>query len=172
MPSDRLLCGFWSFFVRPGRPPMIAIAVRPSTLVGFHAALVRRKYLLRAPGPRKARPKSPREALIRAIVALTSRNPRSGCPRIARMIARTFGVDIDRNVVHCVLTQHYRPSSDGTGPSWLSLIGHSKVSLRSVDLFRCESIVLRTYWVLEVTDQFTRRLVGVGWTQATLRAST
>ena len=32
----------------------------------------------------------------------------------------------------------------------------------SVDLFRCESIVLRSYWVLVVMDQFTRRLVGFG----------
>ncbi|HUE87081.1 MAG TPA: integrase core domain-containing protein [Vicinamibacterales bacterium] len=31
-----------------------------------------------------------------------------------------------------------------------------------MDLFRCESIVLRSYWVLVVMDQFTRRLVGVG----------
>jgi transposase InsO family protein len=35
-------------------------------------------------------------------------------------------------------------------------------SLWSVDLFRCESIVLRSYWVLVVMDQFTRRLVGFG----------
>jgi transposase InsO family protein len=35
-------------------------------------------------------------------------------------------------------------------------------SLWSVDLFRRESIVLQSYWVLVVMDQFTRRLVGVG----------
>jgi transposase InsO family protein len=35
-------------------------------------------------------------------------------------------------------------------------------SLWSVDVFRCESIVLRSYWVLVVMDQFTRRLVGFG----------
>ena len=29
-----------------------------------------------------------------------------------------------------------------------------------MDLFRCESIVLQSYWVLVVMDQFTRRLVG------------
>ena len=29
-------------------------------------------------------------------------------------------------------------------------------------LFRCESIVLRSYWVLVVIDQFTRRFVGFG----------
>jgi transposase InsO family protein len=44
----------------------------------------------------------------------------------------------------------------------LSFIGHTTDSLWSVDLFRCESIVLRSYWVLVVMDQFTRRLVGVG----------
>jgi transposase InsO family protein len=44
----------------------------------------------------------------------------------------------------------------------LSVIGHARDSLWSVDLFRCESLVLRTYWVLVVMDQFTRRLVGIG----------
>jgi transposase InsO family protein len=37
-----------------------------------------------------------------------------------------------------------------------------KDSLWSVDLFRCESIMLRTYWVLAVMDQFTRRIIGFG----------
>jgi transposase InsO family protein len=60
-----------------------------------------------------------------------------------------------------VLSKHYRPTG-GTGPSWLSFIGHSRDSLWSVDLFRCESIVLRSYWVLVVMGQFTRRLVGIG----------
>jgi putative transposase len=44
----------------------------------------------------------------------------------------------------------------------LSFIGHTIVSLWSVDLFRCESIVLRRYWALVVMDQCTRRLVGIG----------
>ena len=54
------------------------------------------------------------------------------------------------------------PGSGRSGPSWLSFIGHTTDSLWSVDLFRCESIVLRSYWVLVVMDQFTRRLVGFG----------
>jgi putative transposase len=78
------------------------------------------------------------------------------------IISQTFGVDIDKNVVPRVLVKHYRPAPGGTGPSWLSFIGHTRDSLWSVDLFRCESIVLRSYWVLVVMDQFTRRLVGVG----------
>ena len=42
--SDRLLCGFWSLFLSPGRIRRVAIALRPSTLLAFHQALVRRKY--------------------------------------------------------------------------------------------------------------------------------
>jgi transposase InsO family protein len=61
-----------------------------------------------------------------------------------------------------VLSKHYRPPPCGTGPSWLSFIGHTKDSLWSVDLFRCESIVLQSYWVLVVMDQFTRRIIGFG----------
>ena len=64
--------------------------------------------------------------------------------------------------MHRVLAKHYRPAPGGTGPSWLSFIGHTTDSLWSVDLFRCESIVLRSYWVLVIMDQFTRRLVGTG----------
>src|SRR6202158_1144270 len=29
-------------------------------------------------------------------------------------------------------------------------------------MFRCESIVLKSYWVMVVMDHFTRRIVGVG----------
>ena len=37
-----------------------------------------------------------------------------------------------------------------------------KDSLLSVDLFRRESIILKTHWVLVVMDQFTRPIVGLG----------
>ena len=38
--SDRLQCGFWSLFLSPGRIQKVAIALRPSTLLAFHQALV------------------------------------------------------------------------------------------------------------------------------------
>jgi len=31
-----------------------------------------------------------------------------------------------------------------------------------MDLFRCESILLKSHWVLVVMDQFTRRIIGFG----------
>src|ERR1700704_244999 len=101
--SDRLICALGSLFLSPGRIRKVAIAVRPSTLLAFHQALVRRKYhrlFSSSPCPKKPGPKGPGEAIIQAIVELKSRNPRFGCPRIALIISQTFGVDIDKNVVH------------------------------------------------------------------------
>ena len=56
---------------------------------------------------------------------------------------------------------HYRPGP-GSGPSWLTFLGQTKDSLWSMDLFRCESAILRSHWVLVVMDQYTRRIVGFG----------
>jgi putative transposase len=73
-----------------------------------------------------------------------------------------FGIPINKDAVRRILALHYRPVPDGGGPSWLTFLGHMKDSLWSVDLLRCESVALRTYWVLVVMDQYTRRIVGFG----------
>jgi putative transposase len=112
--SDRLLCGFGSLFLSPGRIRKVAIVLRPSTLLAFHQALVRRKYrrlFSSTPCPKKPGPKGPDEALIQAIVELKSRNPRFGCPRIARIFLQTFRIDIDKNVVYRVLAKTLSPCS-------------------------------------------------------------
>ncbi len=164
LPSDRFLLGFGSLFLRPARVARNAIAIRPSTLLRFHKMLVRRKYraLFTPKTRRKPGPKGPSSDLIRAIIEIKHRNPRFGCPRIALIISRTFGVEIDRNVVRRVLLQNNRPNTSGNGPSWLTFLGHMKDSLWSVDLFRCESISLKSHWVLVVMDQYTRRIIGFG----------
>jgi transposase InsO family protein len=109
----------------------------------------------------KPGPKGPSRDLIQAIVELKQRNPHFGCRRIAQQISLAFGIDIDKDLVRRVLAKHYRPIPGG-GPSWLTFIGHTKDSLWSIDLFRCESILLKSHWVLVVLDQFTRRIIGFG----------
>jgi transposase InsO family protein len=162
---DRFLFGFWSLFLNPRRIQRAAVIIRPSTLLKFHDMLKRRKYRLLYTARRKGKPgpKGPSQELIEAIVELKRRNPRFGCPRIAQQINKAFGLDIDKDVVRRVLEKHYRPGPDsGHGSSWLTFIGHLKDSLWSIDLFRCESILLKTHWVLVVMDQFTRRIIGFG----------
>jgi len=164
---DRVVLGLATLFVCPHQLPKLGALVKPATLLRFHKALVERKYrrpFSSSPSPRrKPGPKGPSADLIAAIIELKRRNPRFGCVRIAQQIAHAFGIELDKDVVRRVLAKHYRPGDAGTdAPSWLTFIGHVKDSLWSVDLFRCESILLRSHWVMVVLDVFTRRLIGFG----------
>ena len=162
--SDRLITGLCALLILPRRLVRSAVVVKPSTLLNFHRALVHRKYrLLFSPKHRaKPGPKGPSPDLIRAVIEMKRRNPRWGCPRIAEQIVLAFDVPINKDVVRRILAAHYHPSTDGKGLSWLTFLGHMKDSLYSIDLFRCESAALRTYWVLVVMDQYTRRIIGFG----------
>ena len=160
-PIDRIIASLCAGLMRPARLLRSAIVLKPSTLLAFHRALVNRKYrLLFAPRRWKPGPKGPSPELIAAIIEMKRRNPRFGRRRIAQQIAFLFGVAIDKDVVRRVLAKHCRPTRGSGGPSWLTFLGHAKDSLWSVDLFRCESLILNTHWVTVVMDQFTRRIIG------------
>jgi transposase InsO family protein len=162
---DRVVLGLTTLWIRPGRLSKLGALVMPATLLKFHRALVDRKYRLlfsSSSHRRKPGPKGPSAELIAAIVEIKRRNPRFGCVRIAQQITRAFGVEIDKDIVRRVLATYYRPGAGGEGPSWLSFVGHAKDSLWSIDLFRVESILLRSHWVMLVMDVFTRRIVGFG----------
>jgi hypothetical protein len=111
---------------------------------------------------KKPGPKGPSREVIAAVVDMKQRNPTWGCPRIAQQITSAFDIPMNKDVVRRILAVRYTPKRDAAGPSWLTVLGHAKDSLWSVDLFRCESAILRAHWVLVVMDQCTRRIVGFG----------
>jgi len=162
--SDRIFAGWLALWLRPTRLLRSAIVLKPSTLLGLHQAMCKKKYrMLFSPNRRpKPGPKGPSAELIHAVVEMKQRNHRWGCPRIAEQIALAFNLPIDKDVVRRILAHHYWPGRDAAGPSWLTFLGHMKDSLWSMDLFRCESATLRTHWVLVVIDQYTRRIIGFG----------
>jgi len=163
---NRFVLGLITLFVRSRRVAKLAAILKPATLLRFHHALVDRKYrrLFSSTGTRrKPGPKGPTEEIISAILEMKRRSPRFGNQRIAEQISHAFGVQIDKDVVRRVLAKHYGPDHPGaSGPSWLTFLAQTKDSLWSVDLFRCESILLRSRWVLVVIDVFTRRIIGFG----------
>ena len=165
---DRFVLGLMVLFVRPRRIARLAAILKPATLLRFHKALVDRKYRHLFSSARtgtrcKPGPKGPAEEIISAILEMKLRNPRFGNQRIAEQISHVFAVQIDKDVVRRVLATHYGPDHPGaSGPSWLTFFAQAKDSLWSVDLLRCESILLRSHWVLVVIDVFTRRIIGFG----------
>ena len=161
-PIDRVIVGLCAILMRPARLLRSAIVLKPSTVLSFHRALVKRKYrLLFTPKTRgKPGPKGPSAELISMIIEMKSRNPNFGYRHIADQISLVFDFEIDKGLVRRVLAKHYKPDPGSKGPSWLTFLGHSKDSLWSVDLFRCESLILKSHWVMVVMDQFTRRIIG------------
>ena len=116
---------------------------------------MKRKYrLLFTPKNRgKHGPTGPSPELVSAIVEMKRRNPNFGYQRIADQIALAFNMEIDKDVVRRALAKHCRPEPGSNGPSWLSFLGHSKDSLWSVDLFRCESLILKSHWMMVVMNK-------------------
>jgi putative transposase len=144
-PSDRVIAGVCALLMRPGRLIRCAIVLKPSTLLQLHRALTKRKYrrLFSSTVPKKPGPKGPSQELMAAIVDMKRRKPTWGCPRIAQQITLAFGIPMNKDVVRRVLAARYQADPDSAGPSWLTVLGHAKDSLWSLDLFRCESAVLR-----------------------------
>ena len=160
--ADRLLLGYLSTKIDPKRFDRLAIVISPSTLHKLHASMVKRKYrqLFTNKTKNKLGPKGPSQDLINAVVEMKRRNPRYGVNRIAQQINLAFGLTINKDVVRRILEKHYHQNPRNDGPSWLTTLGHAKDSLWSIDFFRCESISLKSHWVMVVMDQFTRRIVG------------
>ena len=98
---DRILLGLGALLVSPQRISKVAVAIRPSTLLRFHRALVRRKYqwLFSSKTRHRPGPKGPPKELIAAILEIKRLNPQFGCPRIAQQISHAFGLEIDKDVV-------------------------------------------------------------------------
>jgi len=160
----RVVSRVCALLMRPTRLLRAAVVLKPATLFRLQQALKTQKYrLLFAPTVRhKPGPRGPSYDIVAAVLDMKQRNPTWGCPRIAQQIALAFDIPINKDVVQRILAARYERAPDSTGPSWLTVLGHAKDSLWSLDLFRCESAMLRTHWVLVVMDQFTRRIVGFG----------
>jgi hypothetical protein len=162
--QDRFIAGLCSLWIKPSRLRKVALAFKTSRLLSFHRALVQRKYrLLFSPKQRtKPGPKGPVADLIRAVVEMKKRNSTWGCPQIAAQINLAFGTSINKDVVRRILALYYQPAPNADRPSWLTFLGHTKDSLWSLDLFCCESMMLRRHWVLVLMDHYTRRIIGFG----------
>ena len=79
---------------------------------------------------------------------------------LLRISDKLGSVEVGKDTVRRVLATHYKPDPNNLGPSWLTILGQTKDSLWSVDLFRSESITLKTHWTMVVMDQYTRRIVS------------
>jgi hypothetical protein len=159
---DRFLFGILAHFISGNRLKKIAVIIKPTTLLAFHKSLVNRKCSRLYSNKTKRIPgrKPQDQVIIDLVIEMKKRNPSFGYGRISMQIFKAFGTTISRFTVGRILRKNKDKLPSGDGPSWLTFIGHMKDSLWSVDLFRCESIALRSHWVMVILDQYTRRIIG------------
>jgi putative transposase len=159
---DRFIFGILAGFISRTRLAKIAVILKPATIITFHKSLVNRKYSRLYSNKTKRFPgrKPQDQAMIDLVIEMKKRNPSFGYGRISMQIFNAFGATISRFAVGRILRKNKDKLPSGDGPSWLTFIGHMKDSLWSVDLFRCESITLKSHWVMVVLDQYTRRIIG------------
>lgn len=106
----RLIPGWLAMFISLKRIARFAVIIKPAAVLIFYKVLIKRKYLrlFSSAGKGKPGPKGPGPGLVNAVVTIKQRNPRFGCPRIARIISYSLGIEIDKDVVRRTLRNHYR----------------------------------------------------------------
>ena len=159
---DRFFFGILGFLINTKRILKIGVIIKPATIIKFHQAIVKRKYHLLYSAKKRQRPgrKGPDQQLVNLLLEMKARNPNFGYSRISMQIHEAFGIMISPFAVGRILRKYGYKGPPNNGPSWLTFLGHMKDSLWSIDLFRCESITLKSHWVMVVMDQFTRRIIG------------
>lgn len=122
-PTGRVIAGLCAILMRPTRLLRSANILKPSTILSFHRALVKRKFcLLFTPKTRgKPGPKGPSPELISAIVEMKRRNASFGYQRIADQISLVFATEVDKDLVRRVLARHLPAAA------WIerSILAHS-----------------------------------------------
>ena len=158
---DRIIFGFQAFFISKRRLEKISILVRPATLLKFHQALIKKKYKILFGTKRKKKlgRKGFDKSIIKWVVEIKKKNPSYGCPEIALLVSNSTGISISEQTVRRMLRVNLAPELDG-GPSWQFFIGNQIDSFWAIDLFRCQSMHLRSFWVMVVMDVYSRKIIG------------
>ena len=157
---DRIVFGLCSLLISPHRLSRNAIVISQSTLLKFHKAMVKRKYRRLFSPKKKAKPgpKGPSPELIDLVLQIKTKNPSYGCEYIAYLVSDLLKETVSHQTVRRILRKHlFKP---GGGPSWLNKIGNQTNKLWSVDMFRVESMLLKSHWIMVVMDQYTRKIIG------------
>ena len=137
---------------------------KPATVVGWHQAIVRRKWTYQQ-GRKPGRPPIDAE-LERWILQVARDNPGLGYEKLAGEL-RKLGFQVSKTTVSTVLERHGippAPERDRQGSSWRVFLNHYKDQFLACDFFTVETLTLQTLYVLFFLEHGTRRVHLAGCT--------
>jgi hypothetical protein len=137
------------------RPSRGARLVTPRTLLGWHRALVRRKW--RQPPGRQGRPPTPTDMRV-LVLRLARENPRWGHRRISGELGR-LGCRVSPTTIRRLLARAgLGPAPRRSGPGWREFLRAQAASIVACDFFTVESVLLRRSYVLFFIAHASRRV--------------
>jgi putative transposase len=145
------------------RPEWPVFPVRPETLLGWHRALVRRRWAAfgRRRGP--GRPPLPKP-VVELVVRLARENPRWGYQRIRGELLK-LGHAVSATAVRSVLRRHrVPPAPRRAGLAWPAFLRAHARGLLACDFLAVDTIRLQTLYALFFVEVQTRRVFVAGCT--------
>lgn len=117
---------------------------KPETVLGWHRALVRRKWTFKQ-GRRAGRP--PIDSELEAwILKVAREKPGLGCEKLEGEL-RKIGLEVSATTIRTVLQRHNVPPAPGRsrkGSSWRTFLGHYKEQFLACDFITVETLTLQT----------------------------
>jgi putative transposase len=137
---------------------------KPDTVIGWHRALVRRKWTFKQ-GRKPGRPPIDREQEA-WILQVARDNPTLGYDKLEGEL-RKLGIEVGATTIRTVLLRHGvppAPERSRQGSSWRTFLNHYKEQFLACDFFTVETLTLQTLYVLFFIEHGTRQVYFAGCT--------
>jgi putative transposase len=120
---------------------------KPETVIGWHRALVKRKWTYQHKSQR-GRPRTDK-TIEHVIVRLAWENRDWGYGKLEGELKK-LGIEIDENTIANILDRHSIPPAPqrGSTSSWRHLMTHYRDQILACDFFTIETLFLKTLYVL------------------------
>ncbi|HEX2681424.1 MAG TPA: integrase core domain-containing protein [Candidatus Dormibacteraeota bacterium] len=155
-PGDRMLMA--ALRNRLPQSAWAGLLVRPATVLGWHRALVRRKWAAYRDRSRRGRPPISAESR-KLILKMAKENPSWGYPRIRGELLK-LGYKVAATTIRSVLiAAGVPPSPRRAGLSWRQFLAAHAQTLVAADVFSVDTIVFKRLYVLIYMHLATRRIL-------------
>jgi len=159
--ADRLILS--ALATRLPRSAWNALIVRPETVLGWHRALIRRKWAAYSRRARSGRPRLPEECR-QLILRLAKENPTWGYVRIRGELLK-LGYAASPTAIRNLLRRHGIPVSPHRSRlSWRQFLRAQAASIVAADYFTVETWNLKRLHVLFFMEVGRRRILSFGVT--------
>ena len=145
------------------RSAWAGLLVRPETVLGWHRALVRRKWAAYRGRPRRGRP--PISTDVRQLIIRMAReNPAWGYFRLRGELLKLGHTVAATTVRSALLAAGIPPAPQRSGMSWKQFLRAHAESVIAADFFSVDTIFFKRRYVLFFVHLSTRRIVGASCT--------